>query len=138
MPSVSTRLAPRKSVSKAQARSRITNGADILPGVDGRSLVARRYRDIVAAIAVDQGGADRMSEARAQLVRRFAALAVQAEMLEARLARGEAVSIADQTQIASTLVRLAARIGIGRTSKIVPDLHDYLEGRATIDAEDVS
>jgi hypothetical protein len=79
-----------------------------------------------------------MSEARAQLVRRFAALAVQAEMLEARLARGEAVSIADQTQIASTLVRLAARIGIGRTSKIVPDLHDYLEGRATIDAEDVS
>lgn len=138
MPSASTRLAPRKPVPKAQARSRITNGADILPGVDGRSLVARRYRDIVAAIAVDQGGADRMSEARAQLVRRFAALAVQAEMLEAKLARGEAVSIADQTQIASTLVRLASRIGIGRASKIVPDLKDYLEGRATLDAEDVS
>ena len=77
-----------------------------------------------------------MSEARSQLVRRFAALAVQAEMMEAKLARGETISIADQAQIASTLVRLASRIGIDRRARaIVPDLKDYLEGRATIDAE---
>lgn len=79
-----------------------------------------------------------MSEARAQLVRRFAALAVQAEMLEAELARGGSVSIADQTQIASTLVRLASRIGIGRATRVVPDLRDYLEGKATIEAEDAA
>jgi hypothetical protein len=36
------------------ARSRITRGCDILPDVDGRSLVARRYREIASAILVDQ------------------------------------------------------------------------------------
>jgi hypothetical protein len=34
----SPRLVPRK----ASARSRVSNGADILPDVDGRSAVARR------------------------------------------------------------------------------------------------
>jgi hypothetical protein len=30
--------------------SRLSNGRDILPDVDGRSLIARRYRDITSAI----------------------------------------------------------------------------------------
>jgi hypothetical protein len=37
-----------------------TNGRDVLPNVDGRSLIARRYRDISGAIIVDQGGLDRV------------------------------------------------------------------------------
>jgi len=69
---------------KAQARSRVSNGHELLPNVDGRSLVARRYRDIMSAIASDQGGVDRLSEARLQLIRRFAAAACLAEQLEAR------------------------------------------------------
>ncbi len=36
-------------------RSRITNGSKMLPDVDGRSTVARRYRDISSAIVADQG-----------------------------------------------------------------------------------
>lgn len=110
MPPGSAALATRKP----EARSRVTNGADILPGIDGRSLMARRYRDIVAALASDQGGADRMSEARAQLCRRFAAAACMAEALEARLANGEAIDIAEHSLLSSTLVRLASRIGIKR------------------------
>jgi hypothetical protein len=31
---------------KAYARSRLTNGKDLLANIDGRSLIARRYRDI--------------------------------------------------------------------------------------------
>jgi hypothetical protein len=65
----------------------VSNGGDILPGVDGRSLVARRYRDITSALASDQGGADRLSEARRQLIRRFAVAAVLAEQIEARPAK---------------------------------------------------
>jgi hypothetical protein len=45
--------------------------------------------DIVAALTSDAGGDANMSEARRQLIRRFAALAVQAESMEARLAMGE-------------------------------------------------
>ena len=123
MPAASAALVHRKPT----ARSRITNGADILPGVDGRSLIARRYRDIAAQIAADQGGADRCSEARAQLIRRFAAAAVMAEAMEAQLANGESIDVAEHALLSSTLVRLASRIGIDRRAKnITPTLREYL------------
>ena len=62
-----------------------------------------------------------------QLIRRFASGAVLAEELEARLARGEAVDIADHALLSSTLVRLAQRIGINRVAKdLTPSLDDYL------------
>src|SRR5262245_55027813 len=67
MPAESLALTLRKPT----ARSRVTNGQEWLPNVDQRTAVARRYRDLIAQIASDQGGADRMSEARLQLVRRF-------------------------------------------------------------------
>jgi hypothetical protein len=45
-------------------RARVSNGRDLLPNVDGRSLIARRYPDTMSATAVDQGGVDRLSETR--------------------------------------------------------------------------
>ena len=65
----------------------------MLPDVDGRSGIARRFRDIASAILVDQGGEAQCSESRKQLVRRFAAAAVLAEQMEA--GRGEHNSIRD-------------------------------------------
>jgi len=112
------------------ARARMTNGTGgtILPGIDQRSATARRYRDLVAAAAADQGGADRCSEARLQLIRRFAALAVQAEAMEARLANGDPINIADYATLTSTLVRVVSRLGINRLPKnIVPSLAEYLD-----------
>ena len=61
---------------KPHGRSRLTNKKDLLPGVDGRTVVYRRFRDIASQVALDQGGIDQLSEARLQLVRRFAAAAV--------------------------------------------------------------
>ena len=112
---------------KPEARSRVTNGADILPGVDGRSMTARRYRDITSQIIADQGGEGRLSEARLQLIRRFAAAAVIAEQMEAKLALGAEIDIVQNSQLASTLVRIAARIGINRILRDVsPALSDIL------------
>jgi len=108
-------------------RSRVSNGKEILPGIDQRSQVARRYHDIASAIAVDQGGADRLSETRLQLVRRFAAAAVLAEQLEARLANGEQINITEHAHLSSTLCRLAMRIGINRVAKnVTPSLSEIL------------
>ena len=116
---------------KVHARSRVSNGKDVLPGVDGRSEIARRYRDIAGAIVADQGGPDRMSEARIQLIRRFAAAAVLAEQMEAKLAVGIEIDIGQHALLISSLVRVAQRIGINRRARtIVPNLSDYLEGRA--------
>jgi hypothetical protein len=120
-------------------RSRITNGRRLLPGVDGRSAPARRYQDIVASLVSDAGGNAEMSEARRQLIRRFAALAVCAEALEAKLANGEAIDLAEHCTISSTLVRLAHRLGLNRHAKMIPSLADYLaspEFRNSLPADD--
>ena len=67
---------------KDYARDKLTNGTKLLPNVDGRSLIARRFRGIAGAVVADQGGADLCSEARMQLIRRFSATCVLAEALE--------------------------------------------------------
>ena len=114
---------------KLKGRSRVSNGKQFLPNVDGRSLVARRYRDIASAIMIDQGDAGKVSEARAQLVRRFSAAAVLAEMLEARLANGETIDIAEHALLTSTMVRVAQRIGIDRIAKNIngPSLGELIQ-----------
>jgi hypothetical protein len=112
-------------------RSRVSNGNALLPGVDGRTAGARRYADLASALVQDAGGIERCSEARLQLIRRFAAASVLAEQLEARLANGESIDVAEHAALASTLVRLASRIGIDRRAKtVVPTVQDYIEGRA--------
>ena len=123
---------------KAPQRSRVTNGRDVLPDVDGRSVVARRYRDIASAILIDQGQ-ELCSEARLQLIRRFAAAAVLAEQLESRLANGgEQVDINEHATLSSTLVRLAAKIGIDRVPRdVTPNLQDYLAHYDAAQPQDV-
>jgi hypothetical protein len=104
----------------------VTNGADILAGIDQRTVIARRYRDLVAVVAADMGGADRCSEARLQLIRRFAALSVQAEAMEAQLANGADIDITEYSQLTSTLVRVVSRLGINRVARdVTPDPLDY-------------
>ena len=108
-------------------RSRLTNGTALLPDIDGRSAIARRFKDITSRILADQGGADQCSESRLQLVRRFAAAAVLAEQMESRLANGEQIDIQEHALLCSTLTRLAQRIGIERRARDVtpPDPLQY-------------
>ena len=89
-----------------------------------------------AAIAADQGGVDRMSEARVQLIRRFSAAAVLAEQMEAKMANGEEIDVQRHAHLCSTLVRIASRIGLGRHLRnITPSLKEYLDHKQ-LDEED--
>jgi hypothetical protein len=106
-------------------RSRLTNGKDLLPDLDGRSAMARRFKDIIGQIITDQGGLGRCSESRLQLVRRFSAACVLAERLESRIANGQDVNISEHALLCSTLHRLAGRIGINRRPKPIPSPLDY-------------
>jgi hypothetical protein len=109
-------------------RARATNGGHFLKGIDGRTTQARRIYDITAAVASDLGGADRLSETKIALIRRFAALAVLAEEQEVKIARGEPIDVSAFAHISSTLVRLATRIGVKRVPRdITPTLADYLQ-----------
>ena len=112
-------------------RSRVSNGRDWLPGADQRSAPARRYRDLMSEAIADAGGIGQCSQAKLQLIRRLAALSVQLEALEARLADGEALDIAEYTALTSTLVRVVSRLGINRVARDVTSvsLNQYLNGR---------
>lgn len=120
-----------KPARTAHGRSRITNGRDVLPNVDGRSIIARRFRDIISAMIADQGGADQCPEARIQLIRRFAAAAVQAELMEAKLASGYAIDVKKHALLCSTMVRVLRHIGVKRVPRnVTPSLNDYLDLKA--------
>jgi hypothetical protein len=109
----------------------VSNGRDVLPNLtDGRSVIARRYKSIASAILIDQGDVNGCSEVRQQLVRRFAAASVLAEQLEARLANGEKIDVAEHALLISSLVRIARQIGVNRIAKdITPTLAEYLANR---------
>jgi hypothetical protein len=108
-------------------RARLTNHRDLLPGVDGRSPGARRFRDLVNAFIADQGGEENCSEVKLGLVRRLAAASVLVEMLEVRVVAGEPIDVSEFCNLASTTVRLVQRIGINRVAKnITPTLSDLL------------
>jgi hypothetical protein len=122
---------PAITPRKPTARSRVSNGRDWLAGVDQRSSVARRYRDLMHEAIADSGGLSECSQARLQLIRRLAALSVQLEALEAKLAEGAEIDITDYTALTSTLVRVVSRLGLERRSRnVTPSLADYLQQQA--------
>jgi hypothetical protein len=61
-----------RKLAKPTARTRVTNGKELLPGIDGRSLWARRFRDVLALHLSDLGGEANTSEAEKAIARRAA------------------------------------------------------------------
>jgi hypothetical protein len=108
---------PANARRKGPEKSRVTNHQDLLPGLDGRSSAARRFRDLVSAYIADMGGLDPCSEIKLGLLRRLAATTVQSELLEARMVNGEPVNVSELCALASTTVRLSTRLGLERVPK---------------------
>lgn len=105
----------------------VSNHKDLLPGLDGRSASARQFRDLVHRFVSDMGGLDRCSEIKLGLLRRLAAATVQAELLEARMVKGEQVNIEQLCTLASTTVRIATRLGLERVPRdVTPSVKDYV------------
>ena len=121
---------PKLARRKPEARSRVGNGKTLLPMVDGRSVTARRFKDLVEDIAADLGGKDHLSEGQRQLIRRAAMLSAESERMEAVAARGEAEFDIDlYGMICDRLGRLFGRLGLERVARPVNDgstvLSDY-------------
>jgi hypothetical protein len=115
--------------SKSQERSRISNGSNILPGVDGRSTWVRRLRDLISLHLSDLGGDDAVSEAERSIVRRVATLTVELERLElvfalAGEAKPEQIDLYQRT--ANSLRRLLETNGLKRRPKDVTSLGQIL------------
>jgi hypothetical protein len=111
---------------KPEARSRVSNGAaTFLDHVDGRGILARRYRDILAQLVADIGGDP--SEAQSLIARRASALAVWCERAEAAMAKGDNLDIVEFTTAANALRRLLSDLGLERCARdVTPSVADYV------------
>jgi len=120
---------------KRQARSKVTNGSALLPGVDGRSTWVRRCRDVIALHLSDMGGESNTSAAERSLIRRIAVLTTELEMLEQRFAAvgmATAIDLDLYVRGAGHLRRLLESIGLQRRQKdVTPSLSEYLKMKAT-------
>jgi hypothetical protein len=104
------------AVRPLTVRSAITNDPLALRGVDGRSMAARRYRDVAIALADDLGGQDKLSEPAKILVRQAAALTVQVESLQSKIIAGDEIDLEQLTRISNVLGRTLQRLGLKKPS----------------------
>jgi len=123
----------RKLVRSPHVKSKVANGSRILPSTDGRSATARRYRDLIESMCADLGGADYLSEAERQLIRRAALLSAESERVEALWARGDVeFDLASYCVMSNNLRRLCETLGLRRVAKNVPTLAQYLDAVAEL------
>lgn len=125
-----------ESLCKPTGRSRITNArlsgkrlsTRALLNSDGRTAWARRYRDLVAMLAADLGGASSLSELKLGLIRRVASLTIEAERLEVRLAEGdETVDIDALGRVSGHIRRISETLGLDRVARdVTPTLADIV------------
>jgi len=117
--------------NKGHARSRVTNGSSILPGVDGRSTWVRRLRDLINLHTQDLGGEANVSAAEQAIIRRAGVLIVELERLELKFATNGEASPFDldlYQRMANSMRRLLETIGLQRRPRdVTPPLRQYLE-----------
>jgi hypothetical protein len=112
------------------------------------SKVSRRFRDVLASIAADLGGVDRLSEGQKQIARRCAMLSVECEIMESAAVAGQPFDLDVYGQLTDRLGRAFQRLGLKRVMHdVTPDLGAYLtatgpgksqEGLGAIAASDTS
>ncbi len=99
-------------------RSAVSNGSRLhLADVDGRSLEARRFRDVLSEIMSDLGGSDRLSEGQRQLARRAAMLSVRGELMEAEAVKTGKIDLPAYGTLTDQLGRCLNRIGLRRVAR---------------------
>ncbi|RZS82057.1 hypothetical protein EV217_2870 [Phyllobacterium myrsinacearum] len=98
-------------------RSAISNGSWLLDGVDNRSALGRRYRDLCMSFADDLGGADKLTEPQRALVRQLAAVTVESEKLQSSIVRGEHVDHESLVRLTNLHARLLKQLGVKATGK---------------------
>jgi hypothetical protein len=116
---------PRTICSKA------TNDPRFVHGVDGRSVLMRRRRDLIAIFVDALGGEGALSAAGMLSVTRAADAVAIAEDHRARALRGEPVVLDDLVRLENAASRAVKALGIKRTARdATPSLHEYLAATA--------
>jgi hypothetical protein len=100
--------------------------------LDGRTKARKQFDAIADGVADDLKGSGKLSTIQLHLIEAFAGCAIIVNAINAQLLSGEVVDITDHSQAASTLVRLASRLGLHRRMRDPIDLTDHI---AKLEAE---
>jgi hypothetical protein len=113
-----------------QNRSAITNGSRLLEGIDGRSPLARRFRDLIKAYEAETGG--NLTEVERGLIKQGAALTIRAEQLQADIVNGKPVDSDALIRLSSTAKRILGAISAkaAKRKPAAPTLQDHIARRA--------
>jgi hypothetical protein len=100
--------------------------------LDGRTLAAKTFDKLVADIISDLGGEDACTTLEVNLVQAYAGASLQVETLNCRQLIGEQIDLTAYCQAASTMTRIASRLGLRRRPKPVNEmsLSSYLANLA--------
>jgi hypothetical protein len=132
---------PKAKAWKRPARSRLTDGRTLLPGVPSQSTWARLFRDMNEIMLEHVGGADQASEPQQLAVRRVALLETELRFQERKIAQIRAAggepddALLDlYSRISNTQRRHLDALGWTRVPKdVTPDLRTYLAAKKTDD-----
>src|SRR5262249_21886590 len=114
-------------------RSAVTNGKRLHVVQPGDTAWARRFRDVLAEITSDLGGADLLSEGQRGLARRCATISIACERMEGEAAAGAEINLEEYGRLTDRLGRAFQRLGLKREPRdIGPSLAEYL---ASLQAE---
>jgi hypothetical protein len=122
------KLSPFGLLGSTTNRSAVTNGTKLLVGIDGRSPMGRRYRDLIAAYTAEIGGSD-LSQFEMAMIKQAAALGMQSEAMQAALVRGEPVNPDNLIRLSSEVRRILDALrerARDRKPPAVPNIHDYV------------
>ena len=105
--------------------------------LDGRTRARKQFDAIASGIADDLKGSGELSTIKLHLIETFAGCAIIISAINARLLSGESIDVTEHSQAASTLVRLASRLGIDRVPRdVTPSLDDIIrQGAESEEAE---
>jgi hypothetical protein len=110
-------------------RAKITNGSRLLPGTDGRSASARRYRDLIADFGRDLGAFESLSTAELAMVRQAAALVVKVEQLQVGIVNGDVIDTDELVRLMNASTRILLALGVKRRKREAPmPLRERLAG----------
>jgi hypothetical protein len=116
-------------------RSAITNGSQLLRGIDGRSATARRYRDLVQSFVESFGGEGVLNQADKAMIGTAAAITVEAEGLQTKIVNGEVIDHEQATRLVNAQGRaLKALAALGSRKRKAPRVAEYLAAKAAREA----
>ena len=106
----------------------------LLGEIDQRSKPALAFRAANLDFCEDLGGADRLSRAQIEIIRRCAAMAVIAAQFDERLCNGETLDVEEVNAylaLSNAQGRALAKLGFKRRSKdVTPTIADYIDRKA--------